>query len=293
MVQQTTPCMLACSPGCFVGKAPAAWGQAAGRALTETHLQHDIAPHPRQQARSQLSRTDCAPAVQAAITHNTKPIVDRNMAAGRVQISREPVPHGAVLSPCSQLVAWIMSRGIMVQRCCGRSLIASAPMPAHSQSSSLCWSQSSSHIAVWYSSVGAQYTLVLELASGQAHRMLLSRFELSILPMPMVGLGTRGPPLDSDLHQKDWVHHTAAPVLGHRCRRPARSGVRPGAAQLLAPVVVQRQPGSGVPQPGWPWHPGRRLPPAQGPKHMPSCSHPSRQTCKRGIQHQHWQPSSP
>ena len=151
---------------------------------------------------AQHSRADCAPAVQAAIALNTKPIVARNMAAGRVQISRERVPLGAVLSPCSQLVAWITSRGVTVQRCCGRSQVASLPLPAPSQASSPCWSRCSSYVAVWCVSVGDQcssawdqYALVLEVASGRAHKLLLSQSRFSALPLPELAWAPTAPRL--------------------------------------------------------------------------------------------------
>ena len=154
-------------------------------------LHDDLRLEPGQHARPQLSWADCAPAVQAAVTHNTKPIVARRMAGARAQITRELVPHGAVLSPCNQLVAWIMSRGVMVQHCCGRSQVASVTMPAHSQASNLTWSQASSHLAVWCNSeddqdpsVWDQYILVLEVASGRAHKVLLSQSRLAALPLP-------------------------------------------------------------------------------------------------------------
>ena len=129
--------------------------------------------------------------MQAAVTHNTKPIVARRMAGARAQMSRELIPHGAVLSPCNQLVGWITSQGVMVQQCCGRSQVASVPLPAHSQASSLTWSQASLHLAMWYNSgdnqnhsVWDQYILVLEVACGRAHKVLLSQARPAALPLP-------------------------------------------------------------------------------------------------------------
>ena len=99
--------------------------------------------------------------MQAAVACNTQVLVQRNIAARAVRMSKQATPARAVFSPCGMLVAWHTGQTLVVRDRRARRQIASQPLPSEPQNTSLRWSYDSSHI----SACCATKVVVVDIAS--------------------------------------------------------------------------------------------------------------------------------
>ena len=81
--------------------------------------------------------------MQAAVARNTQALVQRNIAAGAVHMSKQPTPAAVVFSPCVRLVAWIKLHTLSIEDLyTGRTL--SQPLLSSAMQNAICWSPDSS-----------------------------------------------------------------------------------------------------------------------------------------------------
>ena len=98
---------------------------------------------------------------------NTRPIVQRNLAAGTAQLQQDCAPYAAAVSPGGKLNAWSDCAAVVVQDWCSRFLVAAAQLPAGLfHVGSLHWSSTNSHLALAVTAEGYQAALVLDISSG-------------------------------------------------------------------------------------------------------------------------------
>ena len=101
------------------------------------------------QLRTAVQAEGLLPALQAVVSENTQELIQRNIAARSVRVSRQAVHEDTAISPCGSKLAWRDYDCIYV-RSRQPSWQMSAPLPAVYEIGELCWSHDSNFLALWY-----------------------------------------------------------------------------------------------------------------------------------------------
>ena len=114
--------------------------------------------------------------MQAAVACNTQALVQRNIAARAVRMSKQATPARVSFSPCGTLMAWVTGQTLVVRDRRARRQIASQPLPSQPQSHrKLSWSYDSSHVSVCCASqvvvldTTSCVTKHIDIDAGKAH----------------------------------------------------------------------------------------------------------------------------
>ena len=99
---------------------------------------------------------------QAAVASNTQALVQSNIAARAVRMSRQPTPAPVWFSPCGQLLAWTEGLTLKVRDRRARRQVLSHPVPSLAVNGTISFSSNSS----WLTLIGADSAFVADIHSG-------------------------------------------------------------------------------------------------------------------------------
>ena len=86
--------------------------------------------------------------MQAAVTRNTQPLVQRSIAAGAVDMSKLATSAAVVLSPSGQMIAWVEGVTLKIEDRCARRSMMSQSLSSRALPDAICWSPDSSCFTV-------------------------------------------------------------------------------------------------------------------------------------------------